>query len=169
MAISNLDEKFQHELGDAYDAEHRLMEAMEEMSQIASDTKLKGMIEAHIVETKRQIELLEEVYEAVGKRPKRVACDAAMGLVKEGQKTVKEAGTPELRDCVIAGALAKGEHYEMASYRGLVLGAQQMGDKQVQKLLQQILAQEEKTAEMLEQSAPTLLKKAATHQKEAAR
>jgi ferritin-like metal-binding protein YciE len=169
MAITNLNEKFQHELGDAYDAEHRLMEAMQEMSQMASDTKLKGMIEQHITETQRQIGMLEQVYQAVGMQPKRVACDAAIGLVKEGQKTVQEAQTPELRDCVIAGALAKGEHYEMAGYRGLVMGAQQMGNQEVQQMLQQILMQEEKTAQLLEQSAPMLLQKAATHQRQAGR
>lgn len=169
MAITNLNEKFRHELGDAYDAEHRLLDAMQQMSQMASDTKLKGMIEQHMVETQRQLEMLEQVYQAVGQQPKRVPCDAAMGIVKEGQKTVQEAQTPALRDCVIAGALAKGEHYEMASYRGLVMGAQQMGNQEVQQMLQQILMQEEKTAQMLEQATPMLLQNAATRQNEVSR
>jgi ferritin-like metal-binding protein YciE len=160
MPITNLNEKFQHELGDAYDAEHRLMEAMQQMSQMASDTKLKGMIEQHINETQRQIQMLEQVYQTLGQQPKRVPCDAAMGIVKEGQKTVQEAQGDAIRDCVIAGALAKGEHYEMAGYRGLVMGAQQMGNQEVQRMLQQILEQEEKTAQMLEQSTPQLLQAA---------
>ncbi|MEN9936515.1 MAG: hypothetical protein RLZZ387_3094 [Chloroflexota bacterium] len=164
MSITNLNEKFQHELGDAYDAEHRLMEAMQQMSQMASDTKLKGMIQEHITETQRQIQMLEQVYQAMGQQPKRVPCDAAMGLVKEGQKTVQEAQTPELKDCVIAGALAKGEHYEMASYRGLVMGAEMMGNQEALRMLRQILQQEEKTAQMLEQSAPQLLQKAMRQQ-----
>ena len=55
----------------------------------------------------------------------------------------------------------KVEHYEIVSYRGLILGAQQMGNKEAVALLEQNLQQEEQTAAKLEQHAPKLLKKAA--------
>jgi ferritin-like metal-binding protein YciE len=164
MSINTLDEKFAHELGDIYDAEHRFLEAQQLMSQQASDDKLKGMIQEHIVQTQRQIELLNQVYQALGHQPERVTCDAAVGLVREGQKGMQEAQSPAIRDCMIAGAAAKVEHYEMASYRGLVTGAQMMGNQEVVGLLQQNLQQEEQTAQRLEQSAPTLLEKAMAQQ-----
>ncbi|MFO7166562.1 MAG: DUF892 family protein [Chloroflexota bacterium] len=164
MPITNLDEKFTHELGDIYDAEHRFLEAQRLMVQQASDDKLKGMIQEHITQTQGQIEVLNQVYQALGQQPQRITCDAAVGLVREGQKGMQEAQSRSIRDCMIAGAIAKVEHYEMASYRGLVAGAQMMGNQQVMSLLQQNLQQEEQAAQQIERTAPQLLEKAMQQQ-----
>lgn len=161
MAIKTLDEKFIHEIGDIYDAEHRFLEAQQEMMQQASDTKLKTMIREHIGQTEQHIRNLDQVYQLLGQKPQRVKCDAATGLVSEGQKGMKEAsGNPAIRDCLIGGAASKVEHYEIASYRGLITGAEQMGQSQIASLLRQNLQQEEQTAQRLEQSAPQLLQNA---------
>ncbi len=161
MAISTLQEKFVHDLGDIYDAEHRFLEAQQEMMQQASDSRLQTMIREHMSQTEQQIKNLEQVYGALGEKPRRVKCDAAAGLVTEGQKGMKEASSnPALRDCMIAGAAAKVEHYEIASYRGLISGAEQIGQSEVVLLLRQNLQQEERTAQKIEQSAPQLLQQA---------
>lgn len=165
MAIKTLDEKFVHELGDIYDAEHRFLEAQQEMLQQASDAKLKTMIKEHIGQSEQQIKNLEQVYNLLGQPPKRIKCDAAVGLVSEGQKGMKEgADNPAIRDCLIAGAAGKVEHYEIASYRGLIAGAQQMGQNEVVTLLRQNLQQEEQTAQRVEQSTPQLLQSAMSAQ-----
>ena len=158
--ISTTQEKFLHELGDIYDAEQQFLKGQQEMLQQASDPTLKQMLERHIGESAQQVQVLGQVFELLGEKPKRESCAAAKGLVTEAQKVLKEAETPELRDCLIGGATAKVEHYEIASYRGLVTGAQQMGQDQVVSLLQQNLQQEEQTAQKAEQSAPQLLQKA---------
>jgi cysteine synthase B len=41
MSISSLEEKFVHELGDIYDAEHRFLEAQQQMVKQASDDSLR--------------------------------------------------------------------------------------------------------------------------------
>ena len=160
MPISTPDEKFLHEVGDIYDAEHRFLEAQQLMLEQASDKALKTMIQEHIGETEAQIKNIEQIYEALGQKPKRVKCQAAVGLVAEGQKTMEEAESPALRDCVIAGAQAKVEHYEVASYRTLLMGAEGMGQEAIAKLIKQNLRQEEQTAKKIEASAPELLQKA---------
>jgi ferritin-like metal-binding protein YciE len=161
MAIKTLEEKFIHELGDIYDAEHRFLEGQQEMLKNASDSKLKSMIQEHIGQSEQQIQNLEQVYQTLGQKPKRVKCDAAAGLVSEAQKGMKEASdSPAILDCLIGGAAAKVEHYEIASYRGLITGAEQMGQSDVLRLLRANLKQEEQTAKMLEQSAPELIQKA---------
>lgn len=160
MTISNSQEKFQHELGDIYDAEQQFLKGQELMLQHATDPQLKQGIQTHIQESQQQVQRLEQVFQAMGQQPKAEKCAAAAGLVAEAQQVMKEAGTPEIRDCLIGGAAAKVEHYEIASYRGLITGAQLMGQQQVVQLLQQNLQQEEKTAQMLEQMAPTLAQKA---------
>ncbi len=158
--ISNTQEKFLHELGDIYDAEQQFLKGQQEMLQQASDPMLKQMLEQHIGESEGQVQVLEQVFELLGEKPQRESCAAAKGLVTEAQKVLKEAQTPELRDCLIGGSAAKVEHYEIASYRGLIIGAQQMGQDQVVSLLEKNLQQEEQTAQKVEQSAPLLLQKA---------
>ena len=88
------------------------------------------------------------------------SCDAAKGIVTEGQKNLKEAGTYQIRDCQIGSSLTKVEHYEIVSYQGLIVGAQALGNKEILALLLQNLQQEEATAKQLEQNAPMLLQQA---------
>ena len=45
MPITNLQEKFLHELADIYDAEHRFLEAQQQMLEEASAQELQGMIQ----------------------------------------------------------------------------------------------------------------------------
>lgn len=160
MPIKTTQEKFIHELGDILDAENRFLKGQQEMLEQATDETLKSGLQTHIGETEQQIKNLEQVFSAIGEEPKTEKCDAAQGLVSEAKKSVSEAGTPELRDCLIGSSVTKNEHYEIASYRGLIEGARLMGQDQVVTLLQQNLQQEEKTAQLLESNAPKLLQKA---------
>ena len=159
MPITNLQEKLLTELADIYDAEHQFLEAQKQMLQQASDQQLKGMLQTHIDQTQQQIQNLEQIYYQVGQQPERQTCEAAQGLVAEGQK-VQEAQEGPIRDTFINGAQLKVEHYEVASYRELLTGAQQMGQNEIAGLLLQNLQQEEQTALLVEQSAPMLLQKA---------
>jgi ferritin-like metal-binding protein YciE len=160
MAIANTQEKFLHELGDIYDAERRFLKGQQEMLGKAQDPQLRQMLEQHSVETERQIATLEQAFALLGEKPKAEACPAAQGLVTEAQQNMKEAKDDAIRDCLIGGAATKVEHYEIASYRGLVMGAQQMGNQELVTLLQQNLKEEEQTAQKLEAAAPLLLQTA---------
>jgi ferritin-like metal-binding protein YciE len=160
MAVKNTQEKFLLEVSDIYDAENRFLEGMQVMAKKASDKSLQTMIQDHIRETEGQIKNLEQVYSALGEKPKRHNCDAAAGLVTEARKTMDEAGTDPIRDCLIGSAAAKNEHYEIASYRGLVVSAQSLNHPEIASLLEENLRQEEQAAQKLEQSTPQLLARA---------
>jgi ferritin-like metal-binding protein YciE len=160
VPITNLQEKFLYELADIYDAEHRFLEAQQQMLKEASGQELQGMIQTHIDQTQQQIQNLEQVYEQMGQQPERVTCEVAQGLVAEGQEGMQEAQAGPLRDTMIASAQLKVEHYEVASYRGLLTAARQTGQNEVTGLLLQNLQQEEQTALLVEQSTPMLLQKA---------
>jgi ferritin-like metal-binding protein YciE len=158
MAITNLEEKFIHQLGDIYDAEHQFLEAQQQQLKAASASALQTMLREHIGQTEQQIKTLEQVFACVGKPAKRIRCDGAAGLVKEGEKSMEEASEPALRDCLIAGSANKVEHYEIVAYRGLVALAQHLGQREAAMLLRQNLLQEEQTAQRIEQSEPSLMK-----------
>lgn len=161
MPIKTMNEMFLHELGDIYDAEHQFLEGQAKMLEAATSAKLKKMLTQHIKETEGQIKTLEEVFKLLGEEPKREPCSGARGLVTEASKLLRETErSPELRDYAIAGAAEKVEHYEICSYEGLVSAAQEMGNKDIEKLFQKNLEQEEKTAELIHESEPELLRKA---------
>jgi ferritin-like metal-binding protein YciE len=60
----------------------------------------------------------------------------------------------------MVGGQSKVEQLEIACYRGLIKGAEQMGQNEVVRLLQENLQQEEQTAQRLERLLPELLQEA---------
>ena len=161
MPISSSEEKFNHELADMYDAEHRFLEAMGKMREMASDPKLQGLLEEHMQQTEQQIANLGQVFSEIGKEPERQECMGAMGLVDEASKMMQEAGSAEIRDSIIAGAAAKAEHYEIVGYADLIDGAELMKKRKVVNLLTRNREQELTTARKLERISPRLGKAAA--------
>src|SRR5215207_7777954 len=104
VPITNLQEKFLYELADIYDAEHRFLEAQQQMLKEASGQELQGMIQTHIDQTQQQLQNLEQVYEQIGQQPERVTCEVAQGLVAEGQEGMQETQAGPFRDIMIASA-----------------------------------------------------------------
>ena len=95
------------------------------------------MITTHIGQTQQHIRNLEQVFSLLG-QTRRETCAGAKGIVTEGQKIMKETSqVPAIRDCAIAGAADKVEHYEIATYRGLIQGAQLMNQPEILRLLQE--------------------------------
>jgi ferritin-like metal-binding protein YciE len=166
MPIANTRELFLHELSELYDAEYRFLEGQREMMQNATDRDLRGAIENHIVQTEQHIRNLEQVFGELGQEPRRETNEVARGLVSEAREGIQEAQGEALRDCVIDAAVIKVEHFEMGSYRGLVTGAQLMGQTEVVSLLNVNMQQEEDAARIAEQSAEELFQKAMQAEKQ---
>lgn len=163
MIINTLEEKFTYELGAIYDAEHQFLEAQQTMLESANSPQVQAMLEKHIAETEQQIVNLTRVHEILGLTAKRNTCAAAKGLVTEGNMLLTAtADVPALADLAINGSNFKVEHFEIATYRGLIAGAQMMGQTEVMQLLSENLQQEENTALALEASKPALLERAMT-------
>ncbi len=160
MPIANTQELAVHELCELYDAEHRFVEGQQEMVQMASDQDLQTSIQQHLEQTREHIRNLEQVFAQLGEDPRRETNAVAQGLVSEAQEGIQEAQNDAVRDCAIVAAVMKVEHFEMASYRGLIAGAQQMGQQEAVNRFNENLRQEEETAQIAEQSAPALIRKA---------
>ncbi len=154
MPITNMQELTVHELCEIYDAEHRFVEGQEEMVQMASDQDLQSSIQQHIEQTRGHAKNLEQVFAHLGLEPRRETNEVAQGLVSEAQEGIQEAQNDAIRDCAIVTAVLKVEHFEMGTYRGLIAGAQQMGQTEILNLLNENLREEEQTAQTAEQSAP---------------
>jgi ferritin-like metal-binding protein YciE len=160
MPITNAQELFVHELGEVYDAEHRFIEGQQEMIENATDQDLKGAIQEHLEQTRQHAVNVERVFAELGQEAHRETNEVAQGLVSEAQEGIQESQGEALRDAAIVSAVIKVEHFEMGSYRGLVTGANLMGQTEVERLLRENMQQEEETARIAEQSAEELLSKA---------
>ena len=160
MAITTANEIFVHELGDIFDAEHRFEKGQHDLLKHTTDTSLKEAIHMHAEQTKQQIDTLHKAFEILGLPSRGVQCQTAEALVSEGHDMLKEIEVPAVRDVAIASAAARIEHYEIASYRGLVAMTRAMGQEAVAGLLEKNLRQEEQTAQALERMLPLLLQKA---------
>lgn len=160
MAIGSTNQKFSHELGDIYNAEHQIVNALPQMIPQTSDKRLKDLFQEHLRQTQQQITRLDQVWNLLGQQPTQVKCDGMSGILTEGKKNMQEAQTDMLRDGLIAGGAEKVEHYEIVSYSGLIEAARMMGQNQIADLLQQNLDEEQWMAQQLEQCEPELGRKA---------
>jgi ferritin-like metal-binding protein YciE len=136
-------------LRDVYWAENHLVKSLPKMIQAATSPKLVNAIENHLEETVEHVSRLDVIFDLLGLEAIAKKCDAMEGLTKEGEGIIEstDEGTAT-RDVGIILASQKVEHYEIATYGGLVQLATTLGLKDVAEILLQTL-DEEKTADQL--------------------
>ena len=140
--FNNLNDLLIHELGDLYDAENRLTEALPKMAEAARSSELKIAFQDHLRETEQHVHRLEQVFSRMGCEPKRETCPAMKGLIAEGEQMISSTGDDKVRDAGLIGAAQRVEHYEMAAYGTARSFAQQLGMSEVAQILQQTLDEE---------------------------
>ena len=144
-----LHDAFIDELRDAYDAEKQLTKALPKMAKAANSPDLRQAFEAHLEETRGQIDRLEQVFEALGEKVRGKHCDGIAGIIEEGKSVMEEDFDEATMDaCLIAGG-QRAEHYEMAAYGTLVAWARAMGHTEAADLLQETLDEEKAADEKL--------------------
>lgn len=164
---SQLEKFFTDSLKDIYWAEKALTKALPKMQKAATTEELKTAIEEHITQTEGQIERLEQVFELFDKKPQAKKCEAMEGLIKEGESIVEETEDGSMtRDVGIIMAAQKVEHYEIATYGGLVQLAKTLGNEEAASLLQQTLEEEKQTDEGLTEIAEGSINWAAEQEEE---
>jgi ferritin-like metal-binding protein YciE len=150
-----LDELFHDTLKDIYFAEKKILVALPKMAKAAQNEDLKAAFEKHEAETEEHVARLERVFDTIEKKPQGKTCPAIVGLVEEGQETIKEyKGSPAL-DAGLLSAAQAVEHYEISRYGTLATWAQELGLDQAVRMLQMTLKEEKKTDEALTQLAET--------------
>jgi ferritin-like metal-binding protein YciE len=140
--FNSLQELFEHDLKDLYDAEQRLVDALPKMAEKASDSTLKKAFSDHLKQTEVHVERLEEIFSKLGKDPEGIKCAAMVGLISEGDEIIDATGDPDVLDAALIGAAQKVEHYEIASYGTARTFARRLGNSYVAELLQQTLDEE---------------------------
>jgi ferritin-like metal-binding protein YciE len=162
-SFNSLQELFEYELKDLYDAEHRLVEALPQLAEKASSASLKMAIQKHLHETERQVERLEAIFDHLGTEPEREKCDAMVGLIKEGGQLIDAEGDPNVLDAALIAAAQRAEHYEMAAYGSARAFARQLGNEYAAELLGQTLDEEKAADQKLTEIAESAVNPASAH------
>lgn len=151
---SLLKEFFVEQLQDIYWAEKHLVKELPKMQKAATTEELGEAIAEHLTVTEDHVGRLEEVFQMMGETAKAKKCEAMEGLTKEAHTIIDETeqGTAT-RDAAIIMAAQKVEHYEIATYGGLVQLAKTIGMNDVADLLAQTLSEEKDADQALTQIA----------------
>ena len=147
---SKLKELFVEELKDIYWAEKHLTKALPELQKAVTTPKLQDAFESHLGQTMDHVTRLEQVFEIIGEKPIAKKCEAMEGLTKEADSIVDETEEGTMtRDAAVIMAAQKVEHYEIATYGGLVQYAELLGYDDAAELLQTTLNEEKETDKSL--------------------
>lgn len=144
---SKLMEFFVNELKDLLWAERELVDTLPDMAEAATSAELKNAFQLHLEETQEHVSRLEQVFGILGLEPESRKCDAMAGIIDEGDEIISatEEGTAQ-RDVGLIFAGQKAEHYEIASYGGMIALAKTLGYLDIAELFVMTL-DEEKTAD----------------------
>ncbi len=140
---SPLEKFFTDQLKDIYYAEQQMLKALAQMEEASTSEELKEAFSDHRHQTQKHVKRLEKVFEKLRKPA-------------EAQTIINE--TPEgsmTRDAALIVAAQKVEHYEIATYGGLVQLALTMGMPEVSDLLDTTLMEEEESDLLLTDIAET--------------
>jgi ferritin-like metal-binding protein YciE len=147
---SPLHELFIYMLQDIHSAEIQLLPALKNMQQLATTSRLKEAIQDHHYLTQKHISRVEKALELLEAELIPKECSVMKALIEEGTSTIQR--TPDnsmTRDAAIIIAAQQIEHYEVATYGGLVQIALTMNHLEVSEMLDRTLMEEERTDRLL--------------------
>ena len=156
-ATNPLQELLVDELKDLYSAENQILKALPKMAKAASSPELKRAFERHLEETRRQVERLDQIGEALDIRLTGKKCKGMEGLIEEGKEIMSEDLDDNSLDAGLIGAAQKVEHYEIAGYGTARTHAAMLGYNKAAKLLQQTLDEEGATDKKLTALAESVI------------
>jgi ferritin-like metal-binding protein YciE len=151
---SLLEKFFTDQLKDIYYAEQQLLKAIPKLAQASTTEELEDAFNDHLKQTERHVKRLEKVFQTIGKKPEGKKCEAMDGLIRESDTITKETKEGSMtRDVALIIAAQKVEHYEIATYGGLVQLAMTMGLHRAADILDKTLMEEEDTDALLTEIA----------------
>lgn len=147
---SLLEKFFIEQLKDIYYAEQQLVKAIPKMAQASTTEELEDAFNDHLKQTERHVKRLEKVFQIIGKKAEGKKCEAIEGIIKEAESIIKETKQDTMtRDAALIIAAQKVEHYEIATYGGLVQLALTMRLNRAADVLDKTLMEEENTDKSL--------------------
>lgn len=163
--VNYLEKFLLSQLSDIYAAEKKIIESLPKMVEAATTEILKEAFEDHLHQTERHKRRLEKIFMLLGHTPEEKTCQAIEGIVAEAEEIIRETETGTMtRDAALIIAAQKVEHYEIATYGGLVELAMTMQLDEVAGLLDRTLVEEEDTDGLLTDIAESEINLGSEHE-----
>lgn len=147
--IKTFDDLFVHMLEDIYYAEKKILKALPDMIEKATDPQLKQGFQMHLSETEGQIKRVEQVFQMHGVKAKAATCPAINGIISEAEEIAGEVADKEVLDAALIAAAQAVEHYEITRYGTLIAFAKRLGRNDCAAVLQKNLDEEKATDKKL--------------------
>jgi ferritin-like metal-binding protein YciE len=163
--IDTFEELFVHTLQDIYYAEHKILKALPDMVEKASDAELKKAFRTHLNQTKGQIKRLDQVFKKIKSLPQGTKCPAIDGIIEEANEIAGEIENKIVLNAALIAAAQAVEHYEITRYGTLVAWAKLLGRNDVAKLLAMNLKEEKATDKKLSSIAKRKINRKAAARK----
>lgn len=153
MNVETPQDLFEYQLEDMYYAEAELVDVLDEAASESGDDEIRSEFEEHREETADHVERLEDVFEALDRRPDERKSPVMEGLVEAREEFAEAAGGQDVTDQYLLGAGLKTERFEIAGYENLLELAEALdADDAVTEPLERNLEEERETLETLEET-----------------
>jgi len=149
MKMDNLRDLLIDNIKDLHSAETQLTTALPKMAESATHPDLRRAFDAHLYQTQRHVERLEQALSLLNANGKTKKCKGMEGLLDEGKEVLDEKMANDVKDAALIGAAQKVEHYEIAGYGTAVTYAGTIGATDVAQILRQTLEEEKQTDQQL--------------------
>ncbi len=151
MPVQSPRDLFVYGLSEMHSAEQSILQQLPQLEQVCQNPQVKQTLSNHITETQRQVSRLQECFRLLGVQPMSVTCHAVDCMQQDFQSFMQQNPSRDVIDLFCLGAAGKTEHYEIASYTGLIDKARAMGQSQVVSLLEDNLNEEQRMAQSVQQ------------------
>jgi ferritin-like metal-binding protein YciE len=149
--IEDLRSLYISDLKKALDMEQKIVKALPDLIENASDSDLSKAFRIHFEETKGHVSKVEDLLRRNVGETDTKTCKVIGGLTTEASDTIKDVTDPSIRDIALIGAAQQVEHHEIAVYGTLRTWAQILGLAQDAAILKSIEAEEVHADEVLTQ------------------
>ena len=140
--IHTMDDLFLHVLQDIYYAEKQILKSLPDMIEKATNRELTAAFKAHLGETEKHVQRLDQAFELIGQSPKGTKCPAIDGILDEANGIAGEVADKQVLDAALIIAAQAVEHYEITRYGSLIALAKQRGNDAAAALLTTTLKEE---------------------------
>lgn len=140
-------------LNDAYGTEENLAKVLEhQIKDAANQPMIQSRLESHLDETRHHADLVQQCIERLGG-----SVSTTKSVMGKMSGMFQGMGTGGSDDEMIKNLLADAsmEHFEIACYKALIAGAEAAGEADVADTCRQILRDEERMAQWIEEQLPT--------------
>ena len=139
MAVTTLNDLYQHTISDVFHAEKEILKTSDSFEKKASEPQLKSAIKSHKDAVGARIKRLEALMKGVKAKANSHHSPAIEGLLKDAHALAEEISDAETRDAGLLAALQEIEHYGINRYGTLIAWAEALGQKEAARSLSENL------------------------------